>query len=41
MKNRFLYMMLVIALAWAASGSAWAQTLDEAASQAAPAEAKP
>lgn len=35
MKNRFLHMIFAAALAMAASGPAWTQTLDEAASQAA------
>ncbi len=35
MKSWFLHMTFAIALALAATGSAWAQTLDEAAAQAA------
>lgn len=35
MKSWFLHMTFAIALALAAAGSAWAQTLDEAAAQAA------
>ena len=35
MKRWFLHMMFAAALAMATAGSAWAQTLEEAASQAA------